>query len=118
MKTIYGEPVTQEEQENSIGYFSAADGVVSDIDGLRLQAMALLSQTSKAGAGWIGSVGQLVEILGVDDAFDLDYAEMKVRGKKCISSLSKCGDQQQKRRERACSGLFEGTARERKCRVH
>lgn len=81
MKTIYGEPVTQEEQENPIGYFSAADGMVSDLDGLRLQAMGLLNQTSKAGAGWIGSVGQLVEILGVNDAFDLDYTEMKSEGK-------------------------------------
>lgn len=81
MKTIYGEPVTQEEQENPIGYFSAADGMVSGLDGLRLQAMGLLNQTSKAGAGWIGSVGQLVEILGVNDAFDLDYTEMKSEGK-------------------------------------
>lgn len=81
MKILYGEPVTQEEQENSIGVFSAADGVVTGLDGLRLQAMALLRQTSKAGAGWIGSVSQLVEILGVDDAFDLDYTEMKSEGK-------------------------------------
>lgn len=81
MKNLYGEPVTQEEQENIIGYFSAAEGVVSGLDGLRLQAMGLLSQTSKAGTGWIGSVGQLVEILGVNEALGLDYTEMRSEGK-------------------------------------
>ena len=55
MKKLYGEPITQEEQENTIGYFSAAEGVASNLDGLRLQSMVLLSQQSKAGAGWIGS---------------------------------------------------------------
>ena len=51
MKKLYGEPITQEEQENTIGYFSAAEGVASNLDGLRLQSMVLLSQQSKAGRG-------------------------------------------------------------------
>lgn len=81
MKKLYGEPITQEEQENTIRYFSAAEGVASNLDGLRLQSMVLLSQQSKAGAGWIGSVSQLVEILGVNEACGLDYTELKSEGK-------------------------------------